>query len=104
MFFTKTKVTTILMVLEAADNSIHEEGYILWDLCLGVVIWRSRVTFQLLTCGTAIFLFQLICVGVCGCLGVDIYSNNKFITGVITVSHEGTCWSPMAWKFQGSQC
>lgn len=78
MFFTKTKVTTILMVLEAADNDIHEVRYILWDLCLGVVIWRSTVSFQLFWhlegpsfCFNS---FVWVCMGVWLCISIAMIS------------------------------
>lgn len=99
MFFTKTKVTTSLMGLEAAENRIHEERYILWDLGLGVAIGEEECLLNFLTYGRAIFLFQFICVGVHGCLGVDICSNKKFISRAITVSCGGTHWSPMGRAF-----
>lgn len=73
MFFTKTKVTTSLMGLEAAKDSIHEVRYTLWDLCLGVAIWRRRVSSQFFDTwndhlSVSIHLCGCACVSGCGYL------------------------------------
>lgn len=97
MFFTKTKVTTILMFLEAAKNGIHEVRYILWDLCLGVVIWRSTVSFQLFWhwegpsfCFNS---FVWVCVGVGLWISIAMVSLFLGLLQYPMKEHTGVPWS-----------